>query len=213
MFIYLFTYHFSIDGPYHSKNLFVVEKYPLPNFCTEFLELDKSFHGESICHMPAYVLYYSLSQVPKSTDAVKKSWAKSHLSFSIYNPGKKIHFTLKFRLEILIWWSHIMKKKTANQLFSSKFHCSKTLIKNSKPFFYRYLNFQQVIFNLKMCQWKMFFMEKIDQNPLKTSKKFVMLIQNPRSHHMDFVLWLILGRKVINFMVLFAGCGKYVDCS
>ena len=135
MFIYLFTYHFSIDGPYHSKNLFVVEKYPLPNFCTEFLELDKSFHGESICHMPAYVLYYSLSQVPKSTDAVKKSWAKSHLSFSIYNPGKKIHFTLKFRLEILIWWSHIMKKKTANQLFSSKFHCSKTLIKNSKPFF------------------------------------------------------------------------------
>ena len=54
-------------------------------------------------------------------------------------------------------------------------------------------------------------MEKIDQNPLKTLKKFVMLIQNLRSHHMDFVLWLILGRKVINFMVLFAGCGKYVD--
>ena len=138
---------------------------------------------------------------------VNKSWAKSHLSFSFYNP---VHwnFDLKY------WFDgHTWIKKTANQIFSSKFHCRNTLIKKFKTFFYRYLNFQQVIFNLKMCQWKMFFMEKIDQNPLKTLKKFVMLIQNLRSHHMDFVLWLILGRKVINFMVLFAGCGKYVDCS
>ena len=192
--------------------MFVVEKYPLPNFCTEFLELDKSFHGESICHMPAYVLYYSLSQVPVY-------WC---LSINLeLNLTSRFLFTILKKKYILHWnfdlkyWfdGHTWIKKTANQIFSSKFHCRNTLIKKFKTFFYRYLNFQQVIFNLKMCQWKMFFMEKIDQNPLKTLKKFVMLIQNLRSHHMDFVLWLILGRKVINFMVLFAGCGKYVDCS
>ena len=144
---------------------------------------------------------------------VNKSWAKSHLSFSFYNPKKK--YILHWNFDLKYWFDGHTTwiKKTANQIFSSKFHCRNTLIKKFKIFFYRYLNFQQVIFNLKMCQWKMFFMEKIDQNPLKTLKKFVMLIQNLRSHHMDFVLWLILGRKVINFMVLFAGCGKYVDCS
>ena len=191
--------------------MFVVEKYPLPNFCTEFLELDKSFHGESICHMPAYVLYYSLSQVPVYWCLSINLELNLTSRFLFTIPKKKI---LHWNFYLKYWFDgHTWIKKTENQIFSSKFHCRNTLIKKFKIFFYRYLNFQQVIFNLKMCQWKMFFMEKIDQNPLKTLKKFVMLIQNLRSHHMDFVLWLILGRKVINFMVLFAGCGKYVDCS
>ena len=86
--------------------------------------------------------------------------------------------------------SHICAKKLHYSVYFEQY----------KFFFYRSLNFLQVIFNLKMCQWKIFFMEKVDQNPLKTSKNCV-LIQNPRSH-MEFVLWLILQRKVINFKFL-----------
>ena len=67
---------------------------------------------------------------------VNKSWAKSHLSFSFYNPEKK-KYILHWNFDLKYWFDGHTTwiKKTANQIFSSKFHCRYTLIKKFKTFF------------------------------------------------------------------------------